>query len=85
MVTSHNLTPDKTGIGNWTKDKFIQTFKQYTDSTYQVQPVQAGHMQTIMPWIMHSGMEKSDLAAIYDYLRTLDPVDNEVVQFVPPN
>lgn len=84
VVTSHNLTPDKTGIGDWSKDKFIQTFKQYSDSNYIIEPVQKGRMQSIMPWIMYSGMESSDLAAIYDYLRSLDPVDNEVVKYVPP-
>ncbi len=83
IITSYNLTPDKTGIGDWPKDEFIQSFIQYRDSSYHTDPVQEGHMQTIMPWVMFSGMSETDLAAIYDYLNTLDPVVNEVAVFAP--
>jgi len=84
ILTSPNLTPHLTGLGEWTKEKFISTFKQYSDSSYLTQPLQPGHMQTLMPWIMYAGMHESDLGAIYDYLQSLDPVENEVVKFVPP-
>jgi len=33
---------------------------------------------------MFSRMKETDLAAIYDYLHTLDPVVNEVERFTPP-
>jgi hypothetical protein len=35
-----------------------------------------------MPWILFSGMTEEDLGAIYDYLRTLPPVQNQVEKFV---
>jgi hypothetical protein len=62
----------------------VNEFKQYTDSNYVHMPVQPGKMQTIMPWIMFGGMEKEDLGAIYEYLQSLDPVENEIVKFTPP-
>jgi hypothetical protein len=30
-----------------------------------------------MPWLMYSGMKNSDLAAIYAYLETLTPKNNQ--------
>lgn len=84
ILHTPNLTPHLTGLGEWTKDRFINEFKKYTDSSYVHEPVQPGQMQTIMPWIMYAGMEEEDLGAIYDYLQSLDPVDNDVVKFTPP-
>ena len=34
-----------------------------------------------MPWIAFSGMTPEDLGAIYDYLRTLKPIENHVNSF----
>ena len=81
-VTSANITADnETGIGAWTKDIFIQKFKQYTDSSYHLQPVSKTDYNTIMPWLMYSGMTPHDLGAIYDYLRTVTPLKNKVEHF----
>jgi hypothetical protein len=38
-------------------------------------------MNTVMPWLALAGMTDDDLGAIYDYLRTLPPVDKRVVTF----
>ena len=40
-----------------------------------------GEFQTIMPWVMYAGMTEQDLGAIYDYLRTVKPVDQSVVRW----
>ncbi len=81
-VRSANITPDNaTGIGNWTEDEFVQTFKKYADSSYVNPKIHSGEMQTLMPWIMYSGMDKGDLEAIYAYLRSLAPVVNKVEKF----
>jgi hypothetical protein len=40
-----------------------------------------GEFQTVMPWTMYTGMTAQDLEAIYDYLKTLKPVENVVVRF----
>ena len=83
-VYSANITPDpETGIGKWTKEQFINRFKTYADSSYKPITVGEKDFQTIMPWLMYSGMKESDLEAIYAYLRTLKPVNNQVVKFTP--
>ena len=38
---------------------------------------------SIMPWMMYSTMTERDLAAIYEYLRTVKPLDNETVKWKP--
>ena len=81
VVRAANLTPHETGLGNWSKEMFINRFKVYADSSYSPHRVNAGDMQTLMPWIMYAGMEEEDLGAIYEYLRTLEPVENRVVKF----
>ncbi len=82
IVTSANITADnETGIGSWSKDIFIQKFKQYTDSSYHLQPVSNTDYNTVMPWLMYSGMTLHDLGAIYEYLRTVTPLKNKVEHF----
>ncbi len=83
VVRSANLTPHESGIGNWTKEQFVARFKVYDDSAYVHREVQAGEFQTYMPWTMYAGMDEEDLAAIYEYLRTIEPVDNRIEIFTP--
>jgi hypothetical protein len=82
MIRSTNITPDiETGIGNLTEEGFISRFKTYADTSYKPNTVEPGSYNTIMPWLMYSGMEKDDLAAIYTYLRTVLPIKNKVQKF----
>jgi len=67
---SRNLTPHVTGIGAWTREAFIARFKQFS---YRM-PVATLEDNTLMDWSAYSGMTEEDLGAIYDFLRTLDPV-----------
>jgi mono/diheme cytochrome c family protein len=86
IVRSVNLTPDKTtGLGNWTSEQFIKRFKMYADSSYKNTKVEAGDFQTVMPWTMYSGMNQEDLEAIFNYLQSLTPVNNQVERFTPSN
>lgn len=84
-VTSANITPHETGIGGWSKEKFIHTFKQYVDSAYVLPKVDyaAKELQTMMPWTMYAGMKEEDLSAIYDYLRTVKPAESAIVKWTP--
>lgn len=78
-----NITPDKeTGIGNWSKEMFVQRFKQYSDSSYQRKQLSKTDVNTVMPWLMYSGMTSKDLSFIYDYLRTIKPIKNNVQHFM---
>jgi mono/diheme cytochrome c family protein len=81
LVRSANITPHQTGIGQVSKEQFIALFKRYTDTSCKRIPVQPGEFQTVMPWQMLAGMKREDLAAIYDYLRTVTPVENGVTRF----
>ncbi len=81
VVRSANLTPHITGLGSWTEDAFVSRFKMYSDSNYVAHKVQAGDFQTVMPWSTYSGMKEDDLKAIYQYLKTIEPVENVVTKF----
>jgi cytochrome c553 len=67
-----NLTPDpQTGIGKWSEADFIQTIRT------GVTP-DGVHLHPFMPWQQNRRMSDDDLRAIYRYLRTLPPIQNEV-------
>jgi hypothetical protein len=81
-VVSANITPDaETGIGNWTKESFVQRFRFYGDSSFKPSFIKAGSYNTIMPWTQLGKMSVEDLSAIYDYLRTIKPIKNKVSKF----
>lgn len=83
-VRSANISPDSiTGIGKWAKNEFIARFKSMDPEKYP--PVETGmnDFNSIMPWTMLAGIKEEDLAAIYEYLRTVKPVKNVVVKFTP--
>lgn len=81
VVTSSNISPDKeTGIGGWTEEQFLNRFRMYRDS---IPDVAAGDFNSIMPWTMYAHMNEEDLASIYAYLRTVQPISNAVTKFTP--
>jgi mono/diheme cytochrome c family protein len=85
VVRSANITPDKkTGIGNWTEETFIQRFRIYSDSAYVPAPVNPGEYNTMMPWGYFAKMKDEDLKAIFAYLQSIPPIENQVVKFDPP-
>ncbi|MDN4166241.1 cytochrome c [Cytophagales bacterium LB-30] len=77
-LRSANITPHASGIGEWSKEAFINKFKTYADSSYLTKTVDADAFNTVMPWVMYSGMTEQDLGAIYEYLQSLAPVENKV-------
>lgn len=82
VARTANITPDpETGIGAWTRERFVGAFRARQDSGSR--PPASGERRTPMPWLAYAGMTDEDLGAIYDYLRTVTPVRNEVVRFVP--
>lgn len=81
-VRAANITPDaETGIGQWTEEAFVRRFKAYADSSYTPPAVPQGYFNTVMPWMMYAGMSEQDLAAIYQYLKTVPPVAQKVTHF----
>jgi mono/diheme cytochrome c family protein len=84
IVRSMNITPHATGLGAWTKEMFINKFKGYNLETYAPTDVAAGEFNTVMPWTMYAGMSEEDLSAIYEYLRTVTPMNKTVERFTGP-
>lgn len=81
QIYTANITPDmETGIGALTKEGFIAKFKAFEGAKI---PVKEHEKNTVMPWTKLSGMTETDLGAIYTYLRTIPPVKNKVVTFLP--
>lgn len=69
-----NLTPDDTGIGNWTEAQFMKAIREGKskglDGTRPLLPP--------MPWKAISNMTDEDLKAVFAYLKTVKPVRNVV-------
>ncbi len=68
-LVSMNLRPHASGLGNWTRETFIARFR-----AYQVPVPVAPERNTLMNWNAFAGMTEADLGAIFDYLRTLEPL-----------
>lgn len=69
-----NLTPDQTGIGNWTEENFIRAlrdgkFKGIANSRTLLPP---------MPWQNIGKATDEDLKAIFAYLKSIPAVSNIV-------
>ncbi len=73
-----NLTPDKTGTGDWTAQTFIKTMRtgKHMGEGRPILPP--------MPWQDFGKLTDGDLRAIFAYLQTLKPVSNSVPPPIPP-
>jgi hypothetical protein len=73
-----NLTSDATGIGNWTVDMFINSFRtgKYMGISRPILPP--------MPWNWYGHESDQDLTALFAYLKSLPPVKNLVPEALPP-
>jgi len=84
IVRSSNITPHQTsGIGIWTKEIFIARFKEFEKQKTEPTTVESGKFNTHMPWVSYSGMTEADLAAMFEYLSVLKPVDHVFERFTP--
>lgn len=74
-----NLTPDPTGIGNWTVDMFIKSLRtgKYMGFSRPILPP--------MPWNWYGQESDADLTAIFAYLKSLPPIKNLVPEALPPS
>jgi len=77
-----NLTPHKDAyLGRATKEEFIGRFRSFASLTGENAPVAPKGRNTLMPWLALSGATDEDLGAIYDFLKTLPPIENKVNPF----
>lgn len=82
VVRTSNLTPHATGLGGRSKEAFIAQFRAFASLEARDLPVDPKE-NTVMPWLEYAGMTDEDLGAIYDYLRTVPPLENAVVKRDP--
>jgi mono/diheme cytochrome c family protein len=72
FLLSPNITPDmETGIGSWSKDDFARALQEGINKKGQ-------DLYPAMPFTSYTKVTRADVDAIYDYLRTLQPVSNAV-------
>ena len=83
-VRSSNLTPHETGLGAWSRARFIGRFKAFEQPEVFSQPLPVGSFNTEMPWHMYAGLSEADLGAIYVFLTTLQPIENKVETWSHP-
>jgi len=84
LVRSANITPDEeTGIGKWSEERFVSTFKTHAGLTAESAPKATQASFTLMSWMDQSKLEDNDLKAIYAFLRTLKPIYNSVEKHPP--
>ena len=68
---SPNITPDeKTGIGRWKKEEFMVALQ------YGVSP-KGSHYYPVFPYASLSSMRNEDLLAIYEFMKTVPPVNRK--------
>lgn len=69
-----NLTSDATGIGNWTFEQFKTAM---TKGKYKGLE-QSRNLLPPMPWPNYAQLEEDELKAIFAYLKSTPPVNNNV-------
>ncbi|HEY4798229.1 MAG TPA: c-type cytochrome [Bacteroidia bacterium] len=84
-IRSSNITPDSTGIGSWSAERFVNAFEQRSDSLTLNTKLEPGKVNTVMPWTMYGKMTEEDLKAIFAYLKTVKPINNRVSKFKKAN
>ena len=65
-----NLTPDATGLGNWTEAMFVEAMRtgKHGGVGRPILPP--------MPWQALAAMTDADLKAVFAYLRSVKPIKN---------
>lgn len=75
-----NLTPDETGLGNFTEEQFFRVMRE---GKYKGL-VNSRPILPPMPWEMFRHMTDEELKAIFAYLKSIKPVSNMVPAPLPP-
>lgn len=70
VILTANLTPDKeTGIGNWTKEQFVQALKYGTKE---------GEAALRYPMVPYTQLTDYEAGCIFDYLQTVPAISNKI-------
>jgi hypothetical protein len=80
-VVSANITPHPDAFfGKVARQEWIDLVHSFVDLREHPVPAPEGS-NTVMPWLPLSTMTDQDLGAIYDYIKTLPPIPNEINSF----
>jgi len=80
MSFAANITPDESGIGNWTEEQFK---KALTQGKYK--GLDNGRMLLPpMPWFNYTSLSDEDINAVFMYLKSIKAVKNVIPEPVPP-
>ncbi|HMP91333.1 MAG TPA: c-type cytochrome [Phnomibacter sp.] len=81
MSFAGNLTPDGSGIGNWTEAQFK---KALTEGKYK--GLDGGRaLLPPMPWPNYKELTNEEVHAIFSYLKSIKPVNNVVPSPITPD
>ena len=75
-----NLTPHQTGIGTWSFEQFQRSM---TEGKYKGLENSRPIMPP-MPWQSYRLLKEEDLRAIFEYLQSIEPIENVVPNYIPP-
>jgi len=73
-----NLTPDPTGLADWSVDDIIRAVRE------GVRP-NGNPIAPIMPWPSYAALSDEDAMALATYLQSLPPVDHKAPATVEPD
>ena len=76
LVPTPNLTPDGTGLRDWTDNQIKNAFLNGEDED-------GGALVPIMPYYVFHNMRQADADAIVAYLRSVPAVENEIPERQP--
>jgi mono/diheme cytochrome c family protein len=77
LLPTPNLTPDATGLADWSDDDIKNAFLNGMEPKGEA-------LFPVMPYYVFHNMSADDADAIVAYLRSIDPVDQEIPEKQPP-
>ena len=81
-VAPPNITPHQDAFfGGSTKEAWIGRVRAFAGLEGDNAPLVAKGRNSVMPWAAFAGMTDQDLGAIYDYMKTVPPIANQVDAF----
>lgn len=81
LTFAANITPDETGIGNWTEEQFKKALTQGKSKGLE----EGRMLLPPMPWVNYVNMKDEDVSAIFAYLKSVNPVKNVVPAPIAPD
>ena len=75
-----NLTQHETGLGNWTLEQFTKAMKEGKSKGLE----NGRLLLPPMPWMGYKSLNDKELTAIFNYLQSVEPVENLVPAPLPP-